>query len=242
MNKEKKDEVTIVLLHGAGLGSWIWDDMLKNLAYPALAIDFLGRGAHVDISTKGLSLSQYVASILHDIQMVQSKNIILVAHSISGILAIEIANQLHDRLVGLVAIGAVFPQEKGSYVSSMPWVNGMILRLILHLAGTQPPDSAIRKTLCIDLSNQYAQEVIHRFIPESKKLYTDQVQTQFSFPHSLYVNLKQDQELTEKIQQQMVINLSPDQVLDLNTGHLPMLSRPKELARILNDYTDSRCI
>ena len=236
-----KDDVTIVLLHGAGLGAWIWDDVLENLAYPALAIDFPGRGIHDDVSTKELSLTQYVASIYTDIKQLQSRKVIIVAHSISGILGLELANQLQDCLVGFIAIGAVFPKKAGSFISSMPRMNGIILRIMLSLAGTKPPRSVIQNSLCTDLDKRCSQEVINRFVPESKKIYTDKVQNTISIPHSLYVSLTQDRELNEKIQKQMMANLRPDQMIEMNSGHLPMLSKPSELARIVNNYAEFLC-
>lgn len=241
MSKAMKDDVAIVLLHGAGLGAWIWDDVLENIAYRALAIDFPGRGIHADVPTKKLSLSKYVESVYTDLKQLRSRKIIIVAHSISGILGLELVNQLQDRLVGFIALGAVFPKADGSFISSMPRMNGIILRIMLSLAGTKPPNSAIESSLCVGLDKRHSQEVINRFIPESKKLYTDKVQKRLSIPHSLYVNLTQDRELTNKIQQQMMENLRPDQIVDLKSGHLPMLSKPSELARIVNNYAEFLC-
>ena len=64
MEKIKQSDIGYVFLHGAGLGAWIWDDIGEKLDYPFLAIDFPGRGKHISIATKTLSLKDYVESVL----------------------------------------------------------------------------------------------------------------------------------------------------------------------------------
>ena len=39
----KMSERTLLLLHGAGTGAWVWDELTKNLATPAVALDVPGR-------------------------------------------------------------------------------------------------------------------------------------------------------------------------------------------------------
>lgn len=36
-------EITIVLLHGAGTGAWVWERVLKELSMRAVALDIPGR-------------------------------------------------------------------------------------------------------------------------------------------------------------------------------------------------------
>lgn len=58
--------------------------------------------------------------------------------------------------------------------------------------------------------------------------------------HALYVRLSEDRELSHLIQAEMIANLKPDYVINLTSGHLPILSKPDELASILNRYGDER--
>lgn len=229
-------DLGFVFIHGAGLGAWIWEDVINKISYPYLAIDFPGRGKHLQTATKGLPLEKYVEIVYTDLEKLAPKKVIIVAHSISGIIGIELADKLGDRLGGFIAVGAVIPKRNRSFISSLPKVNRIILQIMLMLAGTKPPESVIRSGLCEDLDEENTIEVINRFVPESKKLYTDRLQTRCSLPHSMYIQLTQDRELNAGIQKQMIANMNPNQVIDLNCGHLPMLSKPKELAHILNTY------
>lgn len=239
MEIKSQKNIGFVLIHGAGLGAWIWEDLISNLDYPSLAIDLPGRGQHADISTANLSLNQYVESVLFDINQFSPAKLIIVAHSISGVIGIEIANKLQNRVIGFIAISASIPSTNGSYISSLPFFTGLFLRVMLMFAGTRPPASVIQGGLCNDLDDKCTSRIIDHFIPESKKLYTDKLQTQGIPDNSLYIHLKKDLALIESIQVYMIKNLHAKQVIDIDSGHLPMLSKPNELAQILNTFASS---
>ncbi|OHD13728.1 MAG: hypothetical protein A2086_12185 [Spirochaetes bacterium GWD1_27_9] len=217
----------------------MWEDLISNLDYPCLAIDLPGRGKHADISTTNLSLNQYVESVLFDINQFSPAKLIIVAHSISGVIGIEIANKLQNRVIGFIAISASIPSTNGSYISSLPFFTGLFLRAIFMFAGTRPPASVIQGGLCNDLDDKCTSKIINHFIPESKKLYTDKLRSQVIPDNSLYIHLKKDLALSEAIQVRMINNLHAKQVIDIDSGHLPMLSKPNKLAQILNTFASS---
>src|SRR6056297_1007672 len=116
MEKTNNEPLGFVFLHGAGLGSWIWEDIISKMEYPSLAIDFPGRGNNNNIKTKNLSLNEYVKSVLSDIDQFRSDKLIIVAHSISGNVALEIAHRRENRIYGFVAISAAIPTKNNSYL------------------------------------------------------------------------------------------------------------------------------
>ena len=228
-----------VLLYGAGLGSWIGDDVVSKLEYPFMAIDFPGRGKYSKVGTKNIPLSNYVESAISDINQFNAKKIIIVAHSISGVVAIEVSNMLTDRVIGFIAVSASIPSTQGSYISLLPFIAQIFLKIMFSLSGTKPPDSAIRAGLCNDLDEKKSLQVIERFIPESKRLYLDKIQTVGLPENSLYINLKKDQAFNENMQRKMISNLHAKKVIDIDAGHLPMISKSTELAHALNAYAIS---
>jgi len=236
MNKEPREEIGFVLLHGAGLGAWVWDDVREQLAYPSIAVDFPMRGTNVNTKNEDLTLQQYVESVASKIEHFSPEKIIIVAHSISGVLSLELAHLFQNRIVGFIAVGAAIPRERGSFLSSLPLLNRMVLKAVLSLLGTKPPVSSLQNGLCNDLDELKTMKVVNSFVPESKGLYTDKVRFRGRFPHSLYIRLTEDREFSESIQKDMIARFIPDDVEELNSGHLPMLSKPDELAMIMNNY------
>jgi pimeloyl-ACP methyl ester carboxylesterase len=237
-NKQQKD-IGFVLLHGAGLGAWVWEDIISKLEYPCLAIDLPGRGRHADIATTNLSVNQYVESVLFDLNQFRPKKLIIVAHSISGIIGLEVANKLKERTIGFIAISALIPSTNESYISCFPFLFGLFLRIMFKLSGTKPPISAIKGVLCNDLDDKFTSKVIDHFIPESKKLYTDKLQAQGIPDNSLYIHLIKDRAISEAMQVRMINNLHAKQVIDIDSGHLPMFNKTNELAQILNTFAST---
>ena len=97
------NKVGIVLIHGAGLGSWIWGETVKHLQTESLAIDFPGRNNESG-ANKALTLNDYCTHILDSIQDWDNEQIVLAAHSIGGVVALKLADQLGDRVVFLTVL------------------------------------------------------------------------------------------------------------------------------------------
>ena len=45
-----------------------------------------------------------------------------------------------------------------------------------------------------------------------------------------------DKGLSVQLQDKMIKNLNAQKVVELDSGHLPMISQPKELSEILNNF------
>ncbi|MBA2662747.1 MAG: alpha/beta hydrolase [Bradymonadaceae bacterium] len=232
MNPQSRP-VGLVLLHGAGLGAWIWRDVEPLLERPAFAVDFPFRDG-TDAQRKHLGLSDYVDHVQAQIEAGPLEHVILVAHSISGIVAVELAARLPERVVGIVGVGAVIPKGANSFVSCLPQPQRTLIRVLMRLLGTRPPDGAIRTSLCSGLSDTLASEVIERFVPESRALYLDRPSAPLPALATGYVKLTEDPEFALALQEKMAANLAAQEVFSIASGHLPMLSHPQALAAHLD--------
>jgi hypothetical protein len=121
------------------------------------------------------------------------------------------------------------------FFSALPFPQNLIMPLITRLAGTRPPDGAIKKSYCNDLSEVQATEVVRRFQPESFALYGDKLLVAVPDVPRLYIKLLRDQNLNPSSQSSMATNLKAD-TATLETGHVPMLGKPTELAGILDGF------
>lgn len=105
---------------------------------------------------------------------------------------------------------------------------------VLRILGTRPPDSAIEKSMCNDLDHETATDVVERFVPESRALYTAPGGVGFPDLPGLYVHLGADREFGKSLQRRMAANVPAVRTEEIGSGHLPMLSHPVELAGVLN--------
>lgn len=90
-----------VLLHGAGGTHLDWPASLRRLsAADVYAIDLPGHGRSEPPGRD--RIEEYAAAILHFLEDVGAKDIVLIGHSMGGAIAQEVALQHGERLMGLV--------------------------------------------------------------------------------------------------------------------------------------------
>lgn len=235
MNKQSSEKIGFVFIHGAGLEGLVWSKVVEGFDHPCLLAEFPQRKSSLD-SRSGLSLGDYVTHMKRQVDDWGIRKIVIVAHSLGGVLALELASLMTDRLAGIVAIGAAIPKNGGSFLSALPFPQRILMSVILRAAGTKPPDSSIRTGLCNDLSPDQAAEVIKGFIPEAVRVYTDRINVPVPDIPKLYVKLNKDKEFSPSLQDKMISNFAPQSVCSLNTGHLPMISNPEGLRSILLEF------
>ncbi|HKX23839.1 MAG TPA: alpha/beta hydrolase, partial [Candidatus Saccharimonadales bacterium] len=106
--------VGLLLLSGAGIGSWAWQEVTQSLKFPAVAVDYPKENAQA-------GMDEYVAAALKQAETLQTQKIVVVGHSLSGAIGLKVAEELGERLAGFVAVAAAIPKNGGSFVSSLPF-------------------------------------------------------------------------------------------------------------------------
>lgn len=221
-----------VFIHGAGLGPWVWDGVTAQVQVPFLCVEFPPKETRKDCS-----LDDYVAHVVSQVAGWNMDRVVVVAHSFGGLVALKAASQLGDRLAGFVGVSAAIPQSGHSFLSVHPLPKQLFMSFMLRVAGTKPPDAAIKKSLCNDLNAEQTAMVVSRFTPESVHIYTDPITYALDADlPSLYIALTEDNEFGLSLQTKMANNLPSPQITELPTGHMPMLKDPEALAAKLNDF------
>jgi pimeloyl-ACP methyl ester carboxylesterase len=112
----------VVLVAGAWLGSWAWDEVVPHLR---------AAGHHtVPLTLSGLAERQgepagqqtHVQDILGVIERLDLRDVVLVGHSYSGIPVGQAAGRIGDRLTRVVYVDAEVPVDGGSFASG--WWQG----------------------------------------------------------------------------------------------------------------------
>jgi len=231
------ENTRLVLLHGAGLGAWVWKKVEPLLQMPSVSVDFPDRDRYKPDHSQ--DLDSYCRSILDAISRWPREKVILVAHSISGVVACRLATELGDRLVAFAGISAVVPDKGGSFLSAFPFAQRAITWITMSLGGTRPPNSQIVKAYCNDLTREECDQVLTRYVPESLLLYTQP--TEHLLPANIpkfYIKLTKDRSLDESNQQRMIKHMGADRVTSVEAGHLAMISEPRKVAEALNNFFD----
>lgn len=236
MTMEKDSKFGLVFMYGAGLGTWIWKDISRSFNIPCLFLDYPGRDNDLK-NTKDLTIHDYSDILCTKINNWPCDKVIIIAHSIGGIIALDTFKKISPKLTGFVAISASIPKSGESFLSSFPWIGRILMKCLYRILGTRPPETVIRKGLCNDLSKEQADEVFRRFTPESRSIYEQKITYDFPDIPKLYIKLTNDAAFGIQLQEKAINNLKPETVIEVNSGHLPMISKPDELIKIIKEFT-----
>lgn len=225
----------IILIHGAGLNNSIWNDVVKEINIPLIMIDFPNKITPPNkVST--LLFNDYIKATVKQIKNWKHEQFIVVAHSIGAIVGLTVADQFKNQLKGFVAIGSVIPKSGDSFTSTLPFPQKLIMPILLNFFGTKPPSKTLEAELCNDLTPEQTHKIVNEFTPESKALYTTRIHFKIPNVHRLYIKMEHDNSIPANLQDKMASNLKADKIVSINSGHLPMISQPKQLTRILIEF------
>lgn len=109
---------TYLLVHGAWHGAWCWDKvipLLKGNGHRAIAIDLPGHGQHQS-DTANITLEDYVNDVVKTAND-RSGEVILVGHSMAGIVISQAAEALGTKVSALIYVDAFLPKNGESLFS-----------------------------------------------------------------------------------------------------------------------------
>ena len=215
----------LLLLHGAGLGAWIWDRVVPHLHLPALALDLPGRHDRTPLSDVTVEQSiQLVADHIRD-------DTAIVGHSFSAMIALAAASR---KRAHVIAFGGVAPESGKAFLSTMPipqrWLVGLMLRRAKN--GIALPEGLVRRQYCNDLDRDTTELVLRNLVREAPRLYLDPVEWTSHAPS--YVKLLRDESVSPRQQERMIARMDASRVESLRAEHLAMLAQPQETAVVLN--------
>jgi pimeloyl-ACP methyl ester carboxylesterase len=234
-----------VLVHGGGHGAWCWDGVIPHLNGSALAVDLPGRYAP-EAHVAELRHQDFVASVVADIKAKDLDEFVLVGHSMAGGILPGVAAQCADRVRHLVFVSCIVPAEGGILLDiqagllrffALPFKWRLRQQRVLKL-----PSWMARWVLCNDQTPENSKLIMENQCFEPVSIATERI-TWVGVPQSIprtYVKLLRDRALPPSLQEKYAANLGSGRVVPLDAGHDAMISRPRELADILNRLANGR--
>ncbi len=218
---------TAVFLPGAGAGPWIWERTIQHLGSASLTPDIPGRVA-------GATPAGCAEAVVRQIDDSGAGDVLLVLHSLAGVLAADLAERLGERLKATVLVSGVVPEAGATFARTMGFPARLILPLLFRFnrEGLKPSAAMIRSELCNDLDEADAEMVIARYEAEMPGLYLTPVRSGATLPEPVYVHLTADRSVTPALQERIATRTRA-RVHRVDAGHLVMLSRPQELAALI---------
>ncbi len=218
-----------VLVHGAGLGGWIWGDVLPRLP-GARALDLPGRGG------TPATLDDQAQAVLAAIP----RRAVLVGHSAGGFAVTAAAQIAPEKVAGLIYLCAFIPQP-GLSIAAMrracpdAGLRGSYLVAPDRQSFAFRPERA-RDIFFHDCSDASARMCAEPVAPQETAL--PDTARAAALPRAAIFCAK-DRAIPLTCQQRMAADIAL--TVTLPCGHSPFLACPEALARAIREVSDILC-
>ena len=235
-----------VLVHGAFVGGWIWGPLaerLEELGHSSVAPDLPGAGDD-PTPPKEVTLGAYADRIC-DLLDADGESI-LVANSMGGMVISEAAARRPEGVKRLVYVAAFLPGDGQSLVdlTSLPEGADDLVQQTVIVSG-DPPVGTLPQSTCAASNADCLPEVsdwaVSRTGSQPFAPLTEPVSLTREFDQipRTYVLCTADRIVPPALQRRMVSDRQLTDVVELDSGHHPQLSRIDELAHILHQRAKS---
>jgi pimeloyl-ACP methyl ester carboxylesterase len=228
-----------VLVHGAWHGSWCWEKVVPLLRQAGHQVETLDLPGHGQDRTpiREITLAAYTKHVCETLDA-QAEPVILVGHSMGGIVITQVAEERPENIQTLVYLTAFLPQNGES---------------LLQIARTNS-DSLLTPNLMVNEEQGYLtfkeraplKEIFYADCPDevvarAKSLLVRQAIAPMATPVRItaehfgrvprvYIECLRDRTISPSIQKMMYMATPCQTILSMETSHSPFFSAPQELA------------
>ncbi|MBV7694613.1 alpha/beta fold hydrolase [Streptomyces sp. TRM70350] len=221
-----------VLVAGAWLGAWAWDEVAAELrgaghgVYP-LTLSGLAEKRGVPAGQR-----THVQDVVDQVERLDLRDVVLVGHSYSGIPVGQAAEQIGDRLARMVLVDANVPVDGETFLSG--WPSEQVRAAVEKNGGFWPPLTA-DEYAGQDMTDDQIARFLRDATPHPGATLTEPAVLSRSLaelPTTYIKCLLDGEEPLDAVRE--LLGSERWELVRMDTGHWPMFSRPRELAAILH--------
>jgi len=252
----KKNDVTkptahvaqnYVLVHGAWQAPYVWDSVKTTLIKEGNNVTVVELPGHGDDKTpiSQITLNLYTTTVLNAIAPINGK-VILVGHSLGGMIISSVAEQIPTKIEKLVYLSAYLPASGQSLLSLAQTDAGSSLGDSVNnvpILGIDPVNG-ILDVLHTQIVNVFIQDgstnaqnlVLQNYRVEPLAPFATPVTltaANFGSVEKVYIKTLQDHVVSPTLQDRMIAAANVKTVYQLNTSHSSFLVKPDSLAILL---------
>jgi len=227
-----------VLIPGAWLGAWAWKEVVPVIekgGHSAYPVTLTGMGERVHLATEGVGMETGIQDVLNVIRYNDLDEVVLVGHSFAGKVAAAVADRATDKVFKVIYLDGFHPEKvrtpQGAFPDEFPVESGRV-----------PLPKEFLESVGKDVRGADRERFFSMATPTPVKYLRDPITLSAGFDSikSAYIFCTLGDTLSWYLSQSP--NSSVDDVLKANldgpyrlieTGHWPMITKPKELAEDL---------
>ena len=223
---------TFVLVHGAWGGAWIWRRVigpLRAAGHEVHAVTLTGDGERAHLRRRDISLADHIADVIGLVEAEELSDIVLVGHSYGGMVITGAADALGGRIRQLVYVDAMVPVPGEGWGQGHPpeIVQARMALAAQHDNALPPPDPKDFQIGGADRDWLLRRQVPHPFGMYRVPLDFDG-QRWARVPRT-FVDCNRPAYPTIDAMRKRVREQPGWRVVEIATGHCPMVSTPAEL-------------
>lgn len=236
-----------VLVHGAWHGGWCWQrvtSLLQQQGHRVHAVTLTGLGERAHLLSPAITLDTHIDDVISAIEVEELHDVVLAVHSYAGMIGTAVADRLGKHLKHLVYVDAVLPKPGESWSSTQSAATQQ-QRLSAAQTTTRfsfpPPDPEVFGLHDADHAWVKRRQTPHPGNTYQAPLNFD-VQRVAAIPRT-FVNCTQPALGTIEPSRLRAKDakfwdgawLPNSKIIEIKTGHDPMISEPAALTKILLD-------
>jgi len=233
---------TYVLVHGAWHGSWCWEKVVPLLKQAGHQVEILDLPGHGQDRTpiREITLTAYTKRVCETLDA-QAEPVILVGHSMGGIVITQVAEERPEKIQTLVYLTAFLPQNGESLLQIARTNRDSLLTPNLVVNEEQgyltfKEGASLKEIFYGDCSDEDVARARSLLVLQAIAPMTTPVRIsaeQFGWVPRVYIECLRDRTITPCIQKMMYTAMPCQTILSMETSHSPFFSSPQELVRHL---------
>lgn len=233
---------SLILVHGSFHGPWCWERLKPYLSdhYSEIRTPDLAAGAQRVAADRDPDLSAYAEIVCGEIDA-SPDPVVLVAHSMGGIVATQAAEWRHSRIDAIVYVNGLLLRSGESLTSFLsdqadPAIEDLVLQnMVLSGDGRIAtfPRQASRPVFYNACSDGDADWAADRLRPQPTAVYASKLDIspeRCGAVRRFYIEGLRDRAVPISFQRVMTAQSPCERVITLDADHSPFLSYPAELA------------
>jgi pimeloyl-ACP methyl ester carboxylesterase len=232
---------TYVLVHGAWQAPYVWDAVktdLTNKGNKVIVVELPGHGSD-NTATYTLSIDVYRDKVIEAFSAVKEK-VILVGHSMGGMVISAVAEKVPAKISKLVYIGAFLPTN-GQALTDLAYSDpesklGPLLKPSADKLTLDVKADSMTYLFINDGTEAVKQLVINNYRAEPAIPFTSKVtltNENFGAVSKVYIKTLKDIVISPGLQDRMIAAAGIKTVFTLKTSHSPFLAQPKAVSDLL---------
>jgi len=230
-----------VLIHGAWHGGWCWKNvipLLEKKGHKVVAPDLPGHGEDKS-SIPEITLKAYTDRVCQVLDE-QSDPVILVGHSMGGVVITQTAEYRPEKIKKLVYVTG-FLLQNGEFLlqHAEPDTEALVLpNLIMSedQSHATVKEEALKEAFYGDCTDEDVEFAKSHLVPQAAAPLATPVSTteeNFGRVPRAYIACSRDKAISPSIQEALYKALPCEKVISMDTSHSPFFSAPEELSKHL---------